>query len=167
VELRHIVYLVYFAEPLPKKIGYLAFITMSGPSFLTPEILLTIATLVAQYETPFFFDKTPSHTSVLTGSRYVQELLSSKKPSTYSRCHFRMPLFWPHFSLFETGVSNTTTSLQTDAVYVCGRAACDISQKKKKIVGENASNRSYGTRTISAKRRLDQPRLQQKFSTRW
>ena len=60
----------------------------SGPSFLNPEKLLAIATLVAQYKTPFI---TPSHTSVLTGSHYVEELLSSKNHQRILDV-FRMPL---------------------------------------------------------------------------
>ena len=45
---------------------------MSSPSFLNPEKLLAVATLVAQQKTPFY-DKAPSHTS-----HNVEELLSSK-----------------------------------------------------------------------------------------
>jgi hypothetical protein len=53
----------------------------AGPSLLTPEKLFAIATLVGQYETPFY-DKT--RTSVSTGSRYVEELLSSKITNVFS-----------------------------------------------------------------------------------
>ena len=61
-----------------------------GPSFLNPEKLLALATLVTQYKTPFY-DKTPSHTSVLTDSRDVEELLSSKNHQRILDV-FRIPL---------------------------------------------------------------------------
>ena len=63
---------------------------MSGPSFLNPEKLPAIATLVAQYKTPFY-DKTPSHTFVLTDSHYVEELISSKNHQRILNI-FRIPL---------------------------------------------------------------------------
>lgn len=105
---------------------------MSGPSLLTPEKLLAIATLVAQYETPFY-DKTPSHTSVLTGSRYVEELLSSKNHQRILDV-LRMPLA-TFLALRDWCIDHdylqTTRSMSVEeqlAIFL-------------KIVGENASNR--------------------------
>jgi len=48
----------------------------STTPFLSPARLLAVAALVAQYESPLY-DKTPYHTSKLTGKQYVDDLLSS------------------------------------------------------------------------------------------
>jgi len=58
---------------------------------LIPQTLLNIAVLVAQHEASLRHDMTPSHSSVLTGSQYVDELLSSGNP-THIYDVLRMPL---------------------------------------------------------------------------
>ena len=102
---------------------------MSG---LTPEKLLTIATLVAQYETRLY-DKTPSHTSVLTGSHYVEELLSSKNHQRILDV-FRMPL--ATFLALRDWCIDHDYLQPTRYMSVEEQLAIFL-----KIVGENASNR--------------------------
>ena len=97
-----------------------------------PRKSLAIATLVGQYETPFY-DKTPSHTSVLLAPRYVEELLSSKNHQRILDV-FRMPLaiflalrdwYVDHDYLQPTRYMSVEEPL---AIFL-------------KIIGENASNR--------------------------
>jgi len=105
---------------------------MSGPSLLTPEKLLAIATLVGQYETPFY-DKTPSHTSVLTGSHYVEELLSSKNHQRIFDV-LRMPL--ATFLALRDWCIDHDYLQPTRHMSVEEQLAIFL-----KIVGENATNR--------------------------
>ena len=104
----------------------------AGPSLLTPEKLLAIATLVGQYETPFYA-KTPSHTSVLTGSHYVEELLSSKNHQRILDV-FLMPL--ATFLALRDWCIDHDYLQPTQSVSVEEQLAIFL-----RIVGENASNR--------------------------
>ena len=97
----------YFTEPPPEKIGYVCWRSSPDPLESVqqyihngrfrpppPRKLLAIATVVGQYETPFY-DKTPSHTSVLTGSPLVIVMWKNfYPPKNHQRILdvFRMPL---------------------------------------------------------------------------
>jgi len=109
---------------------------------LTPQTLLDIAVLVAQHEASLWHDRTPSHSSVLTGSQYVGERLSSGNPTRIFDV-LRMPLS-TFFTLREWRIEHD---------YL--QPTRHISEEQLAIfliVGENASNR-----TFSAERFDNQP----------
>jgi len=100
---------------------------------LTPQTLLNIAVLVAQHEASLWHDRTPSHISVLTGSQYVEELLSSRNPTRIFDV-LRMPL--PTFLTLRDWCIEHDYLRPTLHISVEEQLAIFL-----KIVGENASNR--------------------------
>ena len=95
-----------------------------------PRKLLVIETLVAQYKTPFY-DKASSYTSVLTGSHYTEELLSSNNHQRILGVFRNMPL--ATFLALRDWCITTTSNRR-------GMSVEEQLAILLKIVGENASN---------------------------
>jgi len=100
---------------------------------LTPQTLLNIAVLVSQHEASLWHDRTPAHSSVLTGSQYVNELLSSGNPTRIFDV-LRMPL--PTFFALRDWCIEHDYLQPTQHISVEEQLAIFL-----KIVGENTSNR--------------------------
>jgi hypothetical protein len=65
--------------------------TDNETEFLSPHTLLNVSISAVEKYYKMYYEKTPSHTSVLTGHAYVKELLESRNPRRQKQA-FRMPI---------------------------------------------------------------------------